>query len=153
MVRVAPLFCLLPVLALFACQGERDLGQTCKMTRSSATEGEPPEQIPVDRVANPDLDYVSLGSAECEDLVCVRTAGSQNPEPEGDKARGYCTAPCIENTDCQPDFEGRQGALQCARMLLDQKYLDELKATSPETYERVFGSGASSKYCVKPRAQ
>ncbi|MBI5547665.1 MAG: adventurous gliding motility lipoprotein CglC [Deltaproteobacteria bacterium] len=132
----ASLTILLATLAVTSCQAKTDLGQTCKMTKPCDT---PPCPIPEDKVARTDIDYVALGSAECDDLVCIRTAGSENPPNDNKEARGYCTAACLDDLSCQPDFQGLTGQLKCEKLLL-------------ENAEAIFGSGAASKYCVKPRA-
>ncbi len=134
---------------LVGCSSTKDLGATCKMTRPGDNG---PEDISEDKVADPAVDYIALGSAECDDLVCIRTAGSANPENELGMARGYCTAPCIDDLDCQPDFEGNEKTLKCTQLLLDQSFLDALEQEDPQTYEQIFGSGASAKYCIKPRS-
>jgi hypothetical protein len=138
------------LLSLAGCQAERDLGLECRMTKPTEAG---PEDILASSVEDPNLDYMALGSAECDDLVCVRTAGSENPENVDGKARGYCTAPCIDARDCEPDFEGRTGTMGCERLLPDQEFLETLKQSDPELYEKTFGSGVSAKYCVKPRVR
>jgi hypothetical protein len=130
---------------LLACKAETDLGQTCKMTRPSS-DGGPPVEIDVPDGGFGDggtFDVVALGSAECDDLVCIRTSGSQNPDNENGKLRGYCTASCIDSSSCEPDFEGKSGTMACEKLLVDQALIE----ANPE----IFGSGASSMYCVKPR--
>lgn len=140
------LSCLLAV-GLAGCETTKDLGATCAMTRPGDNG---PEEIDESKVADDRIDYLALGSAECDDLVCIRTSGSANPENELGKARGYCTAPCIDDLDCEPDFEGNK-TLSCDELLLDDPFLVALKESDPVTYEQVFGTGASARYCVKPR--
>jgi hypothetical protein len=132
---------------LAGCSVETDLGQTCKMTRPD-TEGGAPIELEASSITSETLDWISFGAAECDDLVCVRTAGSPNPAHENGMARGYCTKPCIDASDCAPDFQGRKGAMGCEQLLPD---LEELKRTNPEEYERIFGSGTATNYCVLPR--
>lgn len=126
-------------VALGACRASTDLGVTCKMT------GVTPE-----KVQNPGIDYIALGSAECDDLVCIRTAGSANPTNGAGEAHGYCTKSCIDSTDCSPDYQGGNNKLVCQRLLLDQAFLDQFKQRDPKGYEATFGSGASSRYCILP---
>lgn len=148
--RFRPFLELFVALAFVGCTAKTDLGQVCKMTRPKSDRG-PGEEIEEDKVKNPRLDFLALGSAECDDLACIRTADSENPPNEDGKARGYCTAPCIDNTSCEPDFEGKKGNLVCEKLLLDQKFLDDLKEKNREIYDSTFGGGASAKYCVKNR--
>lgn len=139
-------------VALFTCTGEKDLGLTCKMT--SPCDASTPCPIPEARVlANTAVDYIALGSAECDDLACIRTRGSQNPANEEGIAHGYCTAPCIDNSDCSPNYEGKKGKLVCDQLMMDRAYMDQLQRDNPVLYEQTFGSGASSNYCILPRAE
>ena len=141
-------------LALFlapGCTPSTDLGQTCKMTKPPPTEGGEPVEIDESEVGNTSVDYVALGSAECDDLVCIRTASSNNPPNDAGKARGYCTAPCIDETNCEYDYLGGRNKLTCARLLLSEEFIKALQQEDPETFERVFGSSASAKYCILPR--
>lgn len=151
MFRAIPAVLALSLLMLAGCQAEKDLGQECRMTTRPPNSDQSVD-IDATSVSDPNFDYVALGSAECDDLVCVRTAGSVNPENVEGKARGYCTAPCIDNSDCQPDFQGKKGTLSCERLLPDEAFLAQLKASDPGLFERTFGSSVSAKYCVKPRS-
>jgi hypothetical protein len=137
------------VLSLLAtaCTVERDLGQTCKMTRPDP-DGGVALALEAERVSNPNLDYISFGAAECDDQVCLRTSRSANPEHEQGTARGYCSAPCIEASDCEPDFTGKKGTMRCEQVLPD---LEQMKKDDPQAYEETFGAGASTRYCVLPR--
>jgi hypothetical protein len=146
--RCAAAVLALSAFALGACS-KTDLGATCKMTKPCGDGGVC--AIAPDQVANTAVDYVALGSAECDDLVCLRTARSNNPPNTATEAFGYCTTPCINADNCSPDFQGHSGNLNCDRLLLDQAFLDALMQQDPATYRRVFGNGASSTYCVLPR--
>jgi hypothetical protein len=137
-------FSSLLALGLLGCEATKDLGATCAMTRPG---DDGPEEIDESKVVDDRIDYLALGSAECDDLVCIRTSGSANPENELGKARGYCTASCIDDLDCEPDFEGKK-TLVCEELLLDEAFLAALKENDPTTYEQIFGSGASARYCV-----
>ncbi|MFN7131361.1 MAG: adventurous gliding motility lipoprotein CglC [Myxococcales bacterium] len=137
---------------LGACQLKTDLAQPCKMTRPD--ENGKPQEIEAAKLKDPTIDYVALGAAECDDLVCIRSARTdQNPENEASGGRGYCTRPCIDDADCQFDYQGNEGRLKCERLLLDQAFLDQLKQSDPEAYEQAFGSDTASRYCVFPRQQ
>jgi len=145
-------------VATSGCKTKTDLGQPCKMTRPPAAgqtcSGQTTCPIDPKDIADPKLDYVALGSAECDDLVCLRSAGSENPEPpagETGVAYGYCTASCIDAQNCEYDYNGNKNALSCERLLLSSDFLAKLQQQNPQTFAAVFGSGASSKYCIKPR--
>jgi hypothetical protein len=146
-IRCAAVVLALGAAVLSAC-AKTDLGQACNMKKPCNTGT---CDIAPSAVENGAIDYVALGSAECDDLVCIRTAGSANPENTAAVARGYCTTPCIDDTNCSPNYQGESKKLVCQRMLLDQAFLDQLKEQDPDAYNKVFGSGASSTYCVLPR--
>ncbi len=133
------------------CQAKTDLAQPCKMTRPDQ-DGNTTE-IEAAKLSDPAIDYVALGAAECDDLVCIRSAATEkNPPHENGGGRGYCTRPCIDDADCNPDFQGNEGTLVCQRLLLDQAFLDQLKENDPVAYEQAFGSDTASRYCVFPRS-
>src|SRR3990172_8439436 len=58
----------LGAIALAACRANTDLGQSCKLTQpcDAGTCAVAP-----DAVQNLLVDYIALGSAECDDLVCI----------------------------------------------------------------------------------
>lgn len=127
-------------LALPACSAKTDIGQTCRMTKPC----DPGPTCPIlySELTTDESDYIALGAAECDDLVCVRLADSSKTpartEP-ADEAIGYCARPCIDSMDCEYDWEGKKGLLACEPLLL--------------TDTSLFGPGASTRYCVYPRDQ
>lgn len=150
--RLVVVFTFCGLIALgAACKANKDIGQTCAMTKpcTGADGGSCP--IAPDKVSNAGIDYIALGSAECDDLACIRTAKTNNPPNTAESAQGYCTSPCIEDSDCQPDYQGKEKTMKCERLLLDEAFLDQLKQNQPQTYDQMFGSGASSRYCILPR--
>lgn len=173
--------CIAALLALTACPAKTDYGQTCKMTKpkgAATCSVDIPNSpdlcgIGVGEVTSASFDYISLGNAECDDQVCLRTAiectsDEQCPgqrtckdnfcsydDATNGNAVGYCTRGCLDNTDCQPDYEGGK-SLECIDLLFSPEYIDLLKAkcdTDPDClYSQIFGSGGvSSKYCLHPR--
>ena len=133
-----------------ACKAKTDLGQVCKMTRPRSDKNTD-QDIPEGKVGNKNIDYLALGSAECDDLACIRTSRSENPDNKDGKAFGYCTSPCIDDSNCSPDFNGAENTMKCERMLLDEAFLQTLKETDPATFEATFGTSASARFCVLPR--
>jgi hypothetical protein len=136
-------------VALGACKASTDLGVMCRMT-APCSSGTGTCVVSPEKVQNEKIDYIALGSAECDDLVCIRTAGSANPANDTGEARGYCTKSCIDHTDCSPDYQGDNNKLVCERLVLDQAFLDQYKQEHPDEYENAFGSGASARYCILP---
>jgi hypothetical protein len=112
------------LLVIAACSARTDLGLACRMTRPC--DAGQPCGIQPSELDDPRLDYLSFDSPDCE-VVCLRTAGSDNPE----LAMGYCSGACRDDTGCSPDGEGRTGSLRCMQLLL---------------------SGPASRYCIEPRA-
>lgn len=170
MTRPACLLGSVALLALTACPPKTDYGQTCKMTKPNP-DGTT-STIQVSELTNSGFDYVALGSPECDDLVCLRSAnactgdvncapgtctdakcGDQYSDPADGSAVGYCTRGCLEDSDCEPDFDGKK-TLKCQQLLMSEEQLTKLKAqcdTDPDClYNQIFGSGASAKYCIKP---
>jgi hypothetical protein len=135
----------LSALALGAC-AKTDLGSTCKMTEPCDAGVCP---ITPGQVSNTAVDYIAFGAADCDDLVCLRSAGTKNPDNDTAQAKGYCTTPCINNDNCSPDYQGHSDQLQCQRLLLDQDFLNALQDGG--LYQEFFPNGVSSTYCVKPR--
>jgi hypothetical protein len=133
-------------LYLSGCKPETDLGQACRMTKPCVPG--PTCPIAESEMSDASQDYLSLGVSECDDLVCVRTANSKGNNGEG---YGYCSKSCIDSTDCEYDYEGNKSGFGCQQLLLSESYMLQLKESNPEAYERIFGSGASSRYCVKSK--
>lgn len=129
------------------CKPETDIGQACRMTKPC----KPGPTCPIaeSEMSDPSQDYLSLGVSECDDLVCVRTANSG--AEENGEGYGYCSKSCIDSTDCEYDYEGNKNGFGCQQLLLSESYMQQLRENNPEAYDRVFGSGASSKYCVKSK--
>lgn len=142
------------------CTVPSDIGKPCVLVKKNASgEGAVPVS-PADILFN--QDFISFGSVECEDLVCVRSAGTPlDTSGTGDSVtvRGYCSKPCnlTSATDCSstdPDTrpEIKQG-MGCRALLLDQVALDTLKRNNPDEYERIFGKNESPNYCASSVAQ
>ncbi len=137
----------LVLVVLAACAAKTDIGQTCDMTKPNANGGVSP--VPDSAVSNNTLDYVSLGSTVCDDMICLRSRGDGNPASVNGNARGSCTAACLSDKDCSPDYQGNSGTYTCAALFMDQNFLAAYKAADPDGYNQLFGSNASAKYCVR----
>ena len=111
-------------------------------------------------------DFISFGSIECEDLICVRDAAFPRARNEdgtingGAEAKGYCSKACVEGSNAcdvkdtsgvQEDLPGR---MTCRALLLDQETLEALRAADENTYRQTFGENNSPFFCAgAPPAQ
>ncbi|HEY3449690.1 MAG TPA: hypothetical protein VGK67_25270 [Myxococcales bacterium] len=183
MTRPFGVLCLAALLALTACPAKTDYGQGCKMTKPKGAATEACVEIPnndnicgigVSELSAASFDYISLGNAECDDQVCLRTAINCTSEANcpnslpctngycsyadetNGNAVGYCTRSCVDNTDCQPDYQGGK-ELVCTPLLFSKPYLDLLQADCATDanclYNQIFGSGVSTSYCLRPRTK
>jgi hypothetical protein len=109
-----------------------------------------------------DKDFVAFGATDCDNLVCVRSRCSlpaDAPDREAACAKalptasptGICSAECITNDDCRTG-EGLTGTYACRSLVLDQKFLEDLRQNlSPQEYEKYFGRIQSAKYCARAK--
>ncbi len=178
MTRPLGALCLGALLALTACPAKTDYGQSCKMTKPKGDTNCVPLPsnddicgIPVSEMPRADFDYVSLGNAQCDDQVCIRTSvACTSPDdcPEGRACTngfcayddetagtgvGYCTRACVDDSDCLPDYQGGK-SLTCTKLFFSPEYLAQLQAacsTDPDClYNQIFGAGVQTKYCLYP---
>jgi hypothetical protein len=155
------------------CTVSSDVGKSCVLVRKATEE---------ERAAFPQLgetrsilenqlkagqDFISFGSVECEDLVCVRDA-SYNPnlpagsDPSTVAAKGYCSKACVVDplqnscavttSDVEEEVASR---MSCRALLLDQLALEELRRTDPAAYRATFGDNNSPFFCAgsKPSSE
>lgn len=158
------------------CEVASDIGKSCVLVRK-ATEAEitaEPDREPFREILEGELqagqDFISFGTVECEDLVCVRDAAFKpnlDDVAEADRpktpAKGYCSKACVPPDEADllnpcavnhPDAEEQvKESMSCRPLLLDQKALDDLRATNEALYEATFGDTASPNFCAsKPAA-
>lgn len=115
------------VAALTGCQSP-DVGQECQLDLAI-----PPE-------AN-GADYLELGRAECENLVCI-----QSPTTPPGTVRRYCSKPCVSNSDCAPGDTG----LTCRGVVLNESFIAQLMQSDPALAQKFLGPGRNSNYCATP---
>jgi hypothetical protein len=101
---------------LTGCQSP-DVGQTCSLDIQD-TAG----------------DYLETGKTECENLVCIRSAG---------RADAYCSKPCVSNDDCASGETG----LVCRAVVLDPEFMASLP---PDVRDKYLGDVRFSDYCATP---
>ncbi|MBX5482520.1 MAG: adventurous gliding motility lipoprotein CglC [Myxococcaceae bacterium] len=140
------------------CKAKTDLGQPCILVRKDPSDTDPSDGIRsidiLEDEVTPGKDFVSFGSTECDDLVCVRDA-SDPPGEKGTPAQGFCTRPCVQasETSCLTgdDQVDRETPFTCRSLLLDEDTLASIKQADPQTYQRYFGDTQSPYFCARPR--
>jgi hypothetical protein len=148
------------------CQVSSDIGKSCVLVRkATATElQEHPELGNTRSIMESELhsgeDFISFGSVECEDLVCVRDAGykpelAADADPTKVAATGYCSKACVADpalNSCAVTSSEVEASLKermtCRALLLDQKALDDLRANDPAAYHAMFGENNSPYFCA-----
>jgi hypothetical protein len=153
-------------LVLGGCEIKSDIGKSCVLVRK-ATEQELKDHPELGKTRNmmeselrAGQDFISFGSVECEDLICVRDSDFA-PELASDAdrtktaAKGYCSKACVDDTlqnSCvvtDPDAVASvKDRMACRALLLDQKALEDLKANDPVTYRNTFGDNNSPSFCA-----
>lgn len=151
-------------LMLGGCAVSSEIGKECTLVRKATAEEEQLHgrkfMAILESEVAPRQDFISFGSIECEDLVCVRDedfprAVDENGEviPTAE-AKGYCSKACVEGSNAcevtdtsgvQPDLPGR---MTCRALLLDQETLEALRASDEDFYRRTFGENNSPYFCA-----
>jgi hypothetical protein len=151
-------------LLLGGCEVSSQIGKPCNLVRKATPEEK--EQLGQDTVAilekeiAPNQDFISFGSVQCEDLICVRDAAFPRATNEDGTinqnapAQGYCSKECVEGSsacevkdtsDVQKDLPGR---MSCRALLLDQDTLEALRSADEAFYRRTFGENNSPFFCA-----
>ncbi len=156
------------------CEVSSDIGKPCVLVRkatdaeqAAAPDGEPFRYM-MESQLTAGQDFISFGSVECEDLVCVRDADfDPKLAPNADKATtaatGYCSKACVEDadtalsnscavttTEAQPEVKER---MTCRPMLLDQQALDALRSADRAKYRSYFGDNTSPAFCAAAKPE
>jgi hypothetical protein len=142
---------------LGGCEVTTELGKPCFLVRAATQAELQAGSTRAVRMKEKDLtvgqDFISFGSAECEDLICVRDAafaGSTNPDED---AQGYCSRACVsEGSECTVTDTEVPATLRermaCRALLMDNEALARLKAADPVTYRNTFGENNSAYFCA-----
>ena len=154
------------------CKQVNDLGTYCVLVKRDPADTNPADgisSIPVTQSEIPQVagdsadsrDYISFGSTECEDLVCVRDSAFMESTESGlpvgpnQPAYGVCSTACTptaQSTCTASDSSIDKTAkthLTCRRLVLDQDTLDRLRETDPVTYQEYFGTNTSPYFCAR----
>lgn len=73
---------------LLSCSASSQLGEPCTLIALTADGGR--RYLTDAELAGDKKDFISFGSLDCEDLICVRTSGGH----------GYCSKGCEVDTGC-----------------------------------------------------
>lgn len=146
------------LVMISACPVIDDLGADCTLVRADPTDTDPSDgtrSIPIKESeisGTPNMDIISFGATECENLVCVRAAGTAfSPNPAVTDATGFCSRACSEN-NTEGCLTGNAGIdnndpFKCRSLALDPEELARIKQERPE----LIPPGVTSPfYCAKP---
>lgn len=139
------------------CQPKTDLGKTCVMIRKDPSDTDPSDGTRSIDIKEDDVvagkDFISFGSTDCDDLVCVRDA-SDPKGPAGGVASGFCSRSCIPTSEatCLTGEEAtdRSSPFSCRSLILDETTLAAIKQADPKRYQETFGDTQSPYFCAKP---
>ncbi len=140
------------ILLSSGCEVTSQLGKTCVLVKASST-GQPYDPVSLSDL-QPGQDFISFGSLDCEDLICVLDRKAEPTTTEDGRVLGYCSQPCLETqTDsCTVTDESVDAALSermtCRALLLDQQALDDLRRQDPVRYRQTFGDHNSPYFCA-----
>lgn len=155
--RVPPIALIL--LAVAGCRASSQLGEECAMVKRGGDGGRL-------FITNSEIkagamkDFISFGSTDCDDLVCVRDSdyappdgGALNPN---EVAKGYCSKSCIVSDPClsasaELDANPRT-RLTCRPLVLDAETLRGLCNGSQEDRARCrasFGDITAPEFCAR----
>ncbi|WNG45750.1 adventurous gliding motility lipoprotein CglD [Archangium minus] len=144
------------------CEVPSDIGKPCVLVKKSTT-GQKFDPVTLADIGAGDKDFISFGSLDCEDLVCVRDANSPiQTSGEGDALRvlGYCSKSCVPTDDGAPQLQDFcavnhpeasadvKERMSCRALLLDAEALEYMRKNQPEEYRATFGENASPYFCA-----
>jgi hypothetical protein len=124
---------------MMACKADTDLGKPGCHLLKALPDGGATNVIVAELSAG--KDFLSFGSVECEDLICVLdqngvadvlAQATANPAVLGDPAVGYCSHACAQGntTGCTPQFQDLQNdptlTMSCRPGVLQQQPLGVL---------------------------
>ena len=152
-------------MLLGGCSVSSEIGKECTLVRKASPEEEAEFgqkfMAILEKEVAPKQDFISFGSIECEDLVCVRDAafpralnddGTVNQNAE---AKGYCSKECVEGSTSACEVKDTSGVLEglpermgCRALLLDQDTLEALRSSDEAFYRRTFGENNSPFFCA-----
>ena len=125
----------------------------CFLVKKNPDGGTTPTRVTMGEVTA-GKDFISFGSTECDDYVCVRDKDMPRAGDPSTYATGYCSHPCVpaNSTGCAASREAAQfdpRSLTCRPMLLDPDTIAALCKVDPAKCEEVFGPNRSPYFCAR----
>jgi hypothetical protein len=130
-------------LLLLGCDPPSDLGNVCALKIDGG--------LWTSAVSSTD-DFFYQGTTQCENLVCLRPAGSPL-----DAGYGICSNTCTPQYPGDPnsvsdDCGGHGSGLVCRQLSLSPDFIKAILATDggQALLEQVLGGNTASTYCTTP---
>ncbi len=141
--------------SLVGCTNAGDNGRPCFLVKGDPADTDPSDGIDRIRITEGEIgqgtDFISFAATECEDLVCVREAGTEATGNPSAEAVGKCSRPCAgEGAECPSAVDNL--TLSCRALLLDTETLSKVRQADPERFEAAFGGTTSPFFCVADRS-
>ena len=148
-------------LSMMACKADTDLGKPGCSLLKALPDGGPTNVIVGELSAG--KDFLSFGSVECEDLICVadqdRVASllaqaTSNPAVLNDPATGYCSHACAQGntTGCTPQYQDLQDdpslVMSCRALVLDNDTIAAI-CKDPVKCQEYFNNSRSAFFCAR----
>ena len=157
---VRPLIALVLALVAFTgCRQASNLNTPCNLVKRDPADGGVLIITENEITLGANKDFISFGSVECEDFVCVRDSNfPRDPDPKA-PAQGYCSKSCLQGSSC-PSFNPADDEqvqalsdggfanrkLSCRPLLLDAEAIGGICAQSPEV---AFCTVKSPYFCAR----
>jgi hypothetical protein len=151
----------LAALSMMACKADTDLGKPGCHLLKALPDGGPTNVIVGELSAG--KDFLSFGSVECEDLICVLdqdavaavlAQATANPAVLNDPAMGYCSHACAQGntTGCTPQYQDLQNdptlIMACRALVLDNDTIAEI-CKDPVKCQEYFNNSRSAFFCAR----
>lgn len=122
------------------CQS-RDVGDPCQPVLS------PTEPAACTDPTTDTADFFeSSATNNCENLICIHSAGEGCTESSPKTLLGLCSKPCVSDSDCFPD----ETHMVCRRVVLSEAFINWLRENNPAALERYLQDIQFSSYCALP---
>lgn len=148
-------------LSMMACKADTDLGKPECHLLKSLPDGGSTNVIVAELSAG--KDFLSFGSVECEDLICVLdqeavarvlAQATANPAVLADPATGYCSHACAQGSTsgCTPQYQDLQNdptlVMSCRALVLDDDTIAEI-CKDPVKCQQYFNNSRSAFFCAR----